>query len=308
MPSSNSTNGRAIPVALRVQRTLLRTLAAVAPGAAERRVVDLFATPRRGRGSLADPAPQYVDAAGYRLAVYGRGPGAPVLLAHGWEGSADDLAPVGDALAAAGFRAVAFDMPAHGRSGGRRATLRDMALAVRGVADRLGPLAAVVAHSLGATAALLALRDGLAARAAVLVAPPREPGPYLRGFTRALGLGARHDAGVRREIERRVGPFERFDAGAAARALALPGLVLHDVADRQVPFADGVAVSAAWAGSELRAVEGLGHRRLLRDPRVVDDVVRFVLAHGAGAPAAAPERVAGARDLGLSARREGAPA
>jgi pimeloyl-ACP methyl ester carboxylesterase len=229
-----------------------------------------------------------MDAAGFRVAVYGHGPGAPVLLAHGWEGTADDLAPIGDALAAAGFRAVAFDMPAHGRSPGRRATLRDMARAVRGVADRLGPLAAVVAHSLGAAAALLALRDGLDARAAVLVAPPGHPEPFLRGFTRALGLGPARDPGVLREIERRVGPMERFDARTAARALAIPGLVLHDLGDRQVPFENGVAIAESWAGSELRAVEGLGHRRLLRDERVVADVVRFVLAHGVGAPPAAP--------------------
>jgi pimeloyl-ACP methyl ester carboxylesterase len=301
MPVNKSTTDRSIPMALLVQRALLRTLAAVAPQAAARRVVDLFATPRRGRTAPPPAAPtRFVDAAGVRLAVYGRGPGAPVLLAHGWEGSAEDLAAIGDALAAAGFRAVAFDMPAHGRSAGRRVTLADMARAVRGVADALGPLAAVVGHSLGATAALLALRDGLDARAAVLIAPPGEPGPYLRAFTRVVGLGPRHDPGVRREIERRVGPFERFDARAAARALAIPGLVLHDVGDRQVPFEDGVAIAEGWPGSELRAVEGLGHRRLLRDEAVVRDVVRFVLAHGVGV---ATPRATAAETAPVLARR-----
>lgn len=44
-------------------------------------------------------------------------PGAPVvLLLHGFAGSSDDWREVSDALAAARFRAVAVDLPGHGRT------------------------------------------------------------------------------------------------------------------------------------------------------------------------------------------------
>jgi pimeloyl-ACP methyl ester carboxylesterase len=163
----------------------------------------------------------------------------------------------------------------------------------RGVADSLGPLAGVVGHSLGAAAAVLALRDGLDARAAVAIAPPRRMQPFLTGFTRALGLGAAHDDAIRRAIEARVGrPFGDFDVDRAARTLATPGLVLHDVGDRQVPFADGVEIAESWPMAALVALEGLGHRRVLHDADVARQVVGFLLEHAV--PSTAPRTLGGA--------------
>jgi pimeloyl-ACP methyl ester carboxylesterase len=286
MSPIKSTTGRSKSIPQRLAGAAVRAAGAVAPRAIAAFVADRFAAPRRARALLPEgeglrhALRGHVDCGPYRLATYGRGAGPYVLLAHGWEGTADDMATIAGALADAGFRAVAFDMPAHGGSTGRRATLVEMTRAVTAVAESLGaPLAAVVGHSLGATAVVHALRAGLDARCVVAVAPPRRVEPYLRGFTRALGLGVRHDAAVRAAVERRVGPLDRFDADRAARAVTHPGLVVHDVADRHVPFADGVAIAEAWPGARLVPVDALGHRRVLHDPDVVRRVVGFVLEH-----------------------------
>jgi pimeloyl-ACP methyl ester carboxylesterase len=248
--------------------------------------VDWFATPFRGPATRGGDGPSngsvasdWLTVRGHRVAVYGRGPGAPVLLVHGWNGSAADMATLADALAAAGFRAITFDMPGHGSSPGRRLTLADMTQIARGIADTLGPLAGVVGHSLGAAATILALRDGLDARSAVAIAPPRRMQPFLKAFTRAVGLGAEHDDRVRDVIEAWVGPFDQFDVDRAARTVTRPGLIVHDVADRQVAFADGVEIAESWEGASLVAVQGLGHRRVLHDAGVARQVVQFLLAH-----------------------------
>lgn len=266
-------------------RVGVRALAAVAPALADRAVVRIFSTPRRrhlpplpGGHGIGVHAHWTVASGRERLAVYSAGAGPAVLLAHGWEGSASDMVTIGNELRAGGFRVISFDMPAHGRSTGRQTTLAHMARAVRDVAQAVGPLRAVVGHSLGATAAILALREGLDAGAAVAIAPPRDPRVYLARLTTMLGLPERRLQGTIREIERWVGPMETFDAARAAASIGArtPALVLHDVGDRAVPFGDGLEIAESWPGSGFVALQGLGHRRILDTTDVVEYVVRFV--------------------------------
>lgn len=272
---------RSIPFALRVLRAYYGALGAVSPTLAEWRLVDRFFTPRRPNrragGAPAGEEKRIIHSTEGALAVYERGAGPAVLLVHGWEGTAADLAPIADAVVAAGFRAVSVDLPAHGASEGRRASLPVFVRALRAVADDVGPPAAVVAHSLGGAAATLALRDGLHADRAVLLAPPLEPLVYLRRLAEAMGLPhARFDGLVRRTEARAGVAMHTLNAAEAARALAIPALVFHGQDDREVPFEHGCRIARAWPGARLVPLRGLGHRRLLRAPRVIDAVAAFV--------------------------------
>jgi pimeloyl-ACP methyl ester carboxylesterase len=57
-----------------------------------------------------------------------------------------------------------------------------------------------------------------------------------------------------------------------------PTLIFHDRRDKEVPYAEGVALAASWPTSEMISTEGLGHQRILRDPAVIDRAVEFVVA------------------------------
>jgi pimeloyl-ACP methyl ester carboxylesterase len=279
-----------MPLATAVLHPLLRgwfrVAATVAPEQVDRQIVRLWATPRRARhgGRAHRLAPWFVTSGEHRIAVDSEGFGPAVLLAHGWSGTSGDMAAIADELRARGFRVVSFDMPAHGRSSGRRTTLPAMARAIRDVAAAIGPITAVVGHSLGATAALLALRDGLTAERAVAIAPPREAPHFLAQLVNALGLPAERLQGAIRVVERQVGPLVNLEGDRAARGLRIPGLVVHDVADRQVPFAHGEAIANAWRGSQLLAVQGLGHRRILENDDVIQRVAAFIALAGGSAP------------------------
>ena len=56
----------------------------------------------------------------------------------------------------------------------------------------------------------------------------------------------------------------------------MPALVVHDRGDREVPFEHGETLARSWPGARLMVTEGLGHRRILRDPEVVRAVVEAV--------------------------------
>jgi len=265
-------------LSMTMQRASVRALAAVAPQAADRLVVNRFVTPvRRGpetRAPLAEP--WIVQSGGRDLAVYTAGTGPRVLFVHGWEGSALDFGPLAATFRANGFSVVAFDQPAHGRSTGRQTTLPDMTRAVIDVARVVGPFHAVVGHSLGASAALLALANGLSARTAAVIAPPRDAHHFVRLLSAAMGLSEARAVGAIALLERRIGSVGGAETDRVVRGLRLPGLVLHDRADRHVPFSHGEAIAAAWPGARFVPLTGLGHRRGLDAPHVHTEILNFV--------------------------------
>jgi hypothetical protein len=73
-------------------------------------------------------------------------------------------------------------------------------------------------------------------------------------------------------------PLGAFDLPRFARDLPLTALVIHDREDVEVPWREGAAIAAAWPGAELLTTQGLGHRRILRDPAVVARVSTFLEA------------------------------
>jgi pimeloyl-ACP methyl ester carboxylesterase len=230
-----------------------------------------------------------VPAAGRGMVVaeaWGTGP--VIYLLHGWGGRRGQLAGLVAPLLAAGLRVVALDAPGHGESGpgglgGRRTTLPEVAAALAAVVSVAGPAHAVVSHSAGGGATALAVLDGLAAQRLVFISPMADPVPYLDPFARLLGLGPRSRARLPHRLERLVGrALADFDTPARAAAAGPgrlpPALVIHDRDDREVALADGRALAEAWPGATLLTTEGLGHRRILAAPRVIEATVAYLTA------------------------------
>jgi pimeloyl-ACP methyl ester carboxylesterase len=214
------------------------------------------------------------------------GYGPTVLLVHGWEGRGSQLGAFVEPLVRAGLSVVAFDAPAHGDSTGRQLYLTDQADCVAAVAHAVGPLHAIVAHSFGAAAVLLARqRGGAEARRHVMIAPNVLIDDALARFARAVALDDRDRASFEHQLENRSGvPLEALTLERLVGTRDAALLVLHDRDDREVPFVHGERLAAAWREATLRPTVGLGHRRILRDDRVVAETVEFV-RHGVAAPA-----------------------
>jgi pimeloyl-ACP methyl ester carboxylesterase len=265
-----------------------RVLSRLAPAAAARLAERLFLTPPRPRRPAAEidllatarARPMRVGAR--RIEVWTWGSGPAVLLVHGWGGRGAQLGPLVEPLVARGFSVVTFDAPGHGAADGGQVTIPEMVAAVREVAAASGPLAGLIAHSMGAAAASLALDGGLEAGAVVFLAPASDLVDAATRFTETLGFSRGVGEAMRRRIERRVGrPWSAFDVTMLAPALRAPLLVVHDRGDAEVPWQHGLVVARAWRGAELLLTDGLGHRRLLRDPDVLAAAVAFVAARAA---------------------------
>src|SRR5437870_5370277 len=159
---NKSTTGRIVNAGMRL-------LDSAAPAAAQRLAFAWFGRPRRRVGRPAIGAHRFrLTGDGPELGVWDWGDGPTVLLVHGWNGNAAQLAGLVPPLLRAGYYVAAPDLPAHGASAGTHTNVRAMADALLRLGRRVGPVHAVIAHSLGAAASVIALAEGLGARRAVL--------------------------------------------------------------------------------------------------------------------------------------------
>lgn len=285
--------------AVRLTRAALQTAYVVSEELGTSFAERLFTTPRRHarpereRAVLASARHLTIDVTlraprwhgtKLRLAAWQWGLGPTVLLVHGWEGRGSQLGSFVAPLVAAGLSVVAFDAPGHGDSPEHRLYLTDLADCVADVAAAVGPVHAIVAHSFGAAAILLAhARAGVSAARNVLISPNVLIDDAVRRFAHLVGL----DESDRIALEQRLAD----QTGVGIADLAVPRLaghrddallVIHDRGDREVSFEHGARLAATWPKAQLRTTEGLGHRKILRDPDVLAATADFVRL---GAPA-----------------------
>lgn len=207
-----------------------------------------------------------------------------VLLVHGWTSEASFMTAFVEPVRRAGFRVVGFDLPAHGYSDGRRTNLAACSRALHWLAEALGPIHGVVAHSLGGLVSLLVAEGGppmpksLSFGRMVLLACPNRLIDITRDFGARLGLTQAAQRAYERRIER-VGhrSVEGFSAAALLQRVERPVLLIHSRDDADVPFSDAEQIAREVQGVELMAFDGLGHRKLLYAPPVTRAAASYIV-------------------------------
>ncbi|WP_217275174.1 alpha/beta fold hydrolase [Microbacterium hominis] len=228
-----------------------------------------------------------LDRRGTDLAVYDWGYGNDVVaLAHGWDGRASQFTTLVRELVADGRRVVAFDAPAHGASPGRAAYVRDWVDALAALQARHGRFRAVVGHSFGGLAALIAVgQGGIGADRVVTVSAPADPAVLFARLRGALGYDERVDAALRARFARRYfpgepDPIERLSPLRVPLPEDTRLLAVHDERDPLMPVAEVARIAGAHAGARVVLTSGLGHNRILAADEFLDAVMDFV-AHPA---------------------------
>lgn len=260
-----------------------RLLGSLAPSLSARLARHQLLTPRRHAPrdwehaalATAEPVTFRFGLAGLRWG----GAGPVVLMLHGWEGRPSQFAAFVPPLLAAGRQVISLAAPAHDGGPLRQANVLLFAQALLEAGSELRDIEAVLGHSMGGAAALLALRLGLSAPRVATLASPSALAAALDRYARSLALPPRAHCRFRKLVDERVGiPADCIDIALVAAGLRLPALIAHDRNDAAVPFAEAERITAAMPYAQLLATRGLGHSRILTEPTVVDEVVAFLLA------------------------------
>lgn len=274
---------------MRTVRLMFRVLQGIAPERAAATAERVFFTPPRTRLSpelrtvLEAGKPFSVVATGRRVSAWSWGDGPAVCLMHGWGSRGARLGAFVAPLVHAGYRVITHDAPGHGASDPGTSSMPEFARTLHVLADRVGPVHGVIAHSMGASATALAMAQGLSLSRAVFLAPAANPAWFVEQFVAALGLSPWTRRRLQERSERRLAfRWADLDVPTLAREFAAPLLVIHDREDRVVPWADGAAIAAAWPGAALVTTTGLGHRDVVRAPDVIARTLAFITEGAAG--------------------------
>ena len=174
-----------------------------------------------------------VTTSGGPVAAWRLGEGPAALLVHGWEDDNALWGPLIDQFARIGKAVVALDLPGHGFTRSDDASVRGVGEAVRETAKALGPIDAIVCHSYGCTAGMMAMAKGLQVDRAVMIASPvprtRERTEARREYDAPPQVVARAlEMRNQGEPERRAF-VERMLAGMTARCLIVHSIDVHDL-------------------------------------------------------------------------------
>lgn len=274
-----------IPLSLKILIKTMKPLSYVAPHLVASFWVSKFMTPfRHKRPGWEEEIVKGGEAielrGGIKAWAFGQGP--LVLLAHGWDGRGSQMGRFVKPLVESGFRVVTFDGPAHGDSPGTWTNLvfyaREMVTITDDLVDRFGPLHGVVAHSFGSGASALAITLGMDVKKIVMVASPCSIQNVLDRFTGFVEMGPRARQEFQSLIENMTG-YRASQIEVDRMVDRMPGVqavLFHDPEDEEIPYSEAECIARSWKDSKLVTVKGVGHRRILKDPVVIEQTVSFL--------------------------------
>ena len=268
-------------------RTKFKLLTAISKKKAAEKAFELFCTPQRRNIKPLPKIFEQAESLQFRLdgiLMQGWRWNHPserkVLILHGYESSVTNFDRYVKPLIKNGYEVLAFDAPAHGRSGGKKITAPLYKRMIQEIHKRFGPVQSYVAHSFGGLAVSLALEETSHTNAykLVLIAPAAETTTAVDSFFRFLRL----DPTIRQPFEKIIiksggVSSEWYSIRRAIKHIQAKVLWVQDEDDEITPMSDVLKVKVEnYPNINFVVTKGLGHRRIYRDNKVVKSIVDFL--------------------------------
>ncbi|MDZ4329415.1 MAG: alpha/beta hydrolase [Flavobacterium sp.] len=200
-----------------------------------------------------------------------------ILLVHGWSGRGTQLFKIADELLKAGYSTISFDAPAHGKSPGKTTIMVDFIATILEIDKQFGPFEAAIGHSLGGMSVLNAIKKGLKVNHAVVIGSGDIVEDIMDDFVAKLELKPIISTFLRLHFEKKYQEkMNSYSAFLAAKEMAIPVLVIHDNNDPEVPVKAGIHIHKYLKNGELLLTDGLGHRKILGNHKVIEKTVQFI--------------------------------
>ena len=217
------------------------------------------------------------------LPVYSWGKGPLVVLMHGWSGSGTQFRYFIPALVAAGYQVITFDAPAHGQNVGRQSHLLEFTNTLLAIQQQVGEVNTVIAHSLGAMAATLAIQKGLKAQHLVMMAPHLDVQKMFESYSELLNLRPVlakrfYDLIGQKmyEILDQQDPWAILNPPALLNDKTPTGMLVYDQEDEEVDAVLLAEIEITWKDCTSLKTKGLGHNRILKDEAVIQSVLSYL--------------------------------
>ncbi len=215
---------------------------------------------------------------GYR---WNKGGEKRILIAHGFKSCAENFGHFVRLFIKKNYEVVAFDAPAHGRSQGKILTGIIYKNFIATVYNTYGPFDRFLGHSFGSMgisffAAELPENKDLKI---ALVAPASDTLSLSNMFFNQMKI---NDKEVQKHFIKRIEtlgkhPIEWFSIKRCLETIKSQILWVHDKSDKITPVEDAYNVQKLKPHNiQFNFTDGLGHRKIYRDEKVVKKIVEFL--------------------------------
>lgn len=220
--------------------------------------------------------PMSSQAGVFHVHEFGRG-NKVAVLSHGWADASNSFQPMIEKLLQAGFKVVAVDHVAHGLSPGKQshlfAFMEALELVIADYEHAGDSVELLVGHSMGGLAIMNLPEVTLKDAQVVLIAVPVQFFSTMMDTVERLGISRRMIIRVLDWISPKYGrTWQELDSTHQRSKLHDNVWFVHDEQDRYAPFADMQHYARALPARLIRT-QGLGHRRILRDNGVIDQII-----------------------------------
>lgn len=274
--------------ALKYIRTKFKLLAIVSKRKAAAQAFELFCTPFL---KTADRAPAiFLTAEKLQFSLNGlliegfrwnKSSPHTILILHGFGSAAHNFHPYIQALVDKGYQVLAFDAPAHGHSEGRTVNALQYSFLIEEATKRYGTIHGFVAHSFGGMALSLALERMAhdSQTKVVFIAPATETTTAVDDAFKMLQIT---NPDIRKAFDQIIfdksgHTTEWFSISRAIQHLKASILWIHDQDDDITPLKDALVVEEKkYANVQFIITQGLGHRKIYRDRKVLQQVIDFL--------------------------------
>lgn len=213
------------------------------------------------------------------ISLFGEGPNL-VIVSHGWADNSSGFEAMIINLLSQGFKVAAIDHIAHGKSAGKQTHLLNfietLNTTVEYFEQREHHIHAIVAHSMGAVATLNLPEDKLANKKLILIATPIHFFELMFEKVSKAGISTKLLTHV---LENIGAEFNRqWQSLCLSQHKGKLSQQIHFIHDKQDRYASYQSLTdyLQTHKSPLFTTQGLGHRRLLGDTKVIQHITQVI--------------------------------
>lgn len=205
------------------------------------------------------------------------GKGPKIVLVHGWSSRATNFYEIIEKLTLSDYDVYAFDAVAHGESKGIITNIPELIKTLEELIQEWGPVEAILGHSGGGFASAYVVAQNPQIKKLILISPFNKVTDVFKKYFEMIQLGEKARLLMIGYFNKLTGKnVQELSGELSAQAIRAKTLVIHDRNDKEVQVEDSIDIAKNLKNGQLILTEGLGHRRILRDEMVINELVNFL--------------------------------
>lgn len=205
------------------------------------------------------------------------GKGPKIVLVHGWSSRATNFYEIIEKLTLSDYDVYAFDAVAHGESKGIITNIPELIKTLEELVQEWGPVEAILGHSGGGFASAYVVAQNPQIKKLILISPFNKVTDVFKKYFEMIQLGEKARLLMIGYFNNLTGKkVQELSGELSAQAIRAKTLVIHDRNDKEVQVEDSIDIAKNLKNGQLILTEGLGHRRILRDEMVINELVNFL--------------------------------